>query len=191
MYTVGGFLYNDTYHLTSSSEQSWKRHFGGQCQRVLFSEMHIFRWRAVTRKPIDHQHGERGISRHVWRACEGSIDHIEYDVTVQISALQDRLRVSACVCACLCRTNQTGSIACCVFLWSTRLDAHTVWPTGWRLFIASRACISVTQWRSRTFNIQYLCPARYVGLCLDIELWDLLLLHHIIIIIIIIIIRHL
>ena len=26
-----------------------------------------------TRMPIDHQHGEHGISRRVWRACKGSI----------------------------------------------------------------------------------------------------------------------
>ena len=30
-------------------------HCGGQCQRVLFSEGDA----AFTRKPIDHQHGER------------------------------------------------------------------------------------------------------------------------------------
>ena len=28
---------------------------------------------AITRKPIDHQHVERGISRRVWRTCKGSI----------------------------------------------------------------------------------------------------------------------
>ena len=31
----------DPIHLTSSSEQYWMRHFGGQCQRVLFSEVRI------------------------------------------------------------------------------------------------------------------------------------------------------
>ena len=37
-------------------------HFGGQCKRVLFSEVRILGDAAFTRKPIDHQHGERGIS---------------------------------------------------------------------------------------------------------------------------------
>jgi hypothetical protein len=41
------------------------RHFGGQCQRVLFSEVHVLGDASFTRKPIDHQHGERGISRFV------------------------------------------------------------------------------------------------------------------------------
>ena len=33
--------------------------------RVLFSEERILGDAAFTRKPIDHQHDERGISRHV------------------------------------------------------------------------------------------------------------------------------
>ena len=37
-------------------------HFGGQCQRVLFSKVAFLGDLAFTRKPIDHQHGERGIS---------------------------------------------------------------------------------------------------------------------------------
>ena len=36
------------------------RHFGGQCQRVLFSEVRIVGGAAFTRKSIDHQNGERG-----------------------------------------------------------------------------------------------------------------------------------
>ena len=39
------------------------RHFGGQCQHVLFREVHILGDAALTRKPIDHQHGERGSRR--------------------------------------------------------------------------------------------------------------------------------
>ena len=50
------------------------RHFGGQCQHMLFSEARILGDAAYTRKPIDHQHGERGIRRRVWRACKGSIN---------------------------------------------------------------------------------------------------------------------
>ena len=46
--------------------------------------------------------------------------------------------VRACVCACMCRRNQTGNIACCVLWWCTRLDAHTVCPTRWQLFMAKR-----------------------------------------------------
>ena len=38
-------------------------HFGGQCQLVLFNEQRILGDTAFTRKPIDHQHGERGICR--------------------------------------------------------------------------------------------------------------------------------
>ena len=38
------------------------RHFGGQCQRVLFREVCILGDSTLTRKPIDHRHGERGIS---------------------------------------------------------------------------------------------------------------------------------
>ena len=41
------------------------RHFGGQCKRVLFREVRILGDVAFTPKPIDHQHGERGISRRV------------------------------------------------------------------------------------------------------------------------------
>ena len=40
---------------------------------VCYSVMCAFLGDVVfTRKPIDHQHGERGISRRVWRACKGS-----------------------------------------------------------------------------------------------------------------------
>ena len=42
-----------------------RRHFGGQCQRVLFREVRYLGDSACTRKSIDHQHGERGISRRV------------------------------------------------------------------------------------------------------------------------------
>ena len=40
-------------------------HFGGQCKCVLFSEVRILGDAAFTRKPIDHQHGDPGISRRV------------------------------------------------------------------------------------------------------------------------------
>ena len=33
------------------------RHFGGQCQHALFSEVRILRDAAFTRKPVDHQNG--------------------------------------------------------------------------------------------------------------------------------------
>ena len=36
------------------------RHTGGQCHCVLFSEVRILSDAAFTRKPIDHQNGERG-----------------------------------------------------------------------------------------------------------------------------------
>ena len=36
------------------------RHFGGHCQRVLFSEVSILGDAAFTRKPIDLQNGEQG-----------------------------------------------------------------------------------------------------------------------------------
>ena len=41
------------------------RHFGGPCQRVLFSEVKILGDAAFTRQPIDHKHGKRGISQRV------------------------------------------------------------------------------------------------------------------------------
>jgi len=41
------------------------RHFGGQCQRVLFREVRILGDAAFTHKPIDHHHGERGFSCRV------------------------------------------------------------------------------------------------------------------------------
>ena len=40
---------------------------------MLFSHVRILGEAAFTRKPIDHQHGERGISRRMWRTCKGSI----------------------------------------------------------------------------------------------------------------------
>ena len=36
------------------------RHFGGQCNCALFSDVRILGGAAFTRKPIDHQNGERG-----------------------------------------------------------------------------------------------------------------------------------
>ena len=41
------------------------RHFGGQCQCVLFSEVRILGDAAFERKPIDHHQGERGILQGV------------------------------------------------------------------------------------------------------------------------------
>ena len=38
-----------------------------EIERMLFSEVRIWGDAAFTRKPNDHQHGERGISRGVWR----------------------------------------------------------------------------------------------------------------------------
>ena len=55
----------DPIHSTSSSEQSWMRHFGGQYQRVILSEVPILGDAAFTCNPFDYQHGERGISRRV------------------------------------------------------------------------------------------------------------------------------
>ena len=36
------------------------RHTGGQCHCALFSEVRILGDAVLTRKPIVHQHGERG-----------------------------------------------------------------------------------------------------------------------------------
>ena len=41
------------------------------------------------------------------------------------------LCAGVCVCACICRRNQTGNVACCVLHRCTQLDAHTVCPTRW------------------------------------------------------------
>ena len=50
----------DPIHLTSSSEYYWLRHTGGQCHCALFCEVRMLGHAAFTRKPIAHQHGERG-----------------------------------------------------------------------------------------------------------------------------------
>ena len=47
------------------------RHIGGQCQRVLFSEVRILGDAALTCKPIDHHHGEHGIGRYCVRRMQG------------------------------------------------------------------------------------------------------------------------
>ena len=39
-----------------------------EIERVLFCQVRILGDAAFTRKPNDHKHGERGISRCVWRA---------------------------------------------------------------------------------------------------------------------------
>ena len=57
-----------------------------------------------------------------------------------------------CVCACLCRKNQTGNSACCVFFLCTRLEAHSVCPTRWRLSQQQRGCTIHFGWRAAVFS---------------------------------------
>ena len=73
----------DPFHMTSSSEKSWMCHTGGHVYwafsyitlcRALGSKVCILGDAALIHVNLTaHQHGERGISRRVWRACKGSI----------------------------------------------------------------------------------------------------------------------
>ena len=53
------------------------RHFGGQCQRVLFREVRILGDVAITRKPIDNQHSVTSAAACDVRAKWQLIDNIE------------------------------------------------------------------------------------------------------------------
>ena len=85
----------------------------------------------LTKIALDGHREKNGILHHFNVRLVNFIDRIEYDVTAQISALQDGVCVR--VCECMCQRNQTGNAAWCVLRWCTRLDAHTVCPTRWRL----------------------------------------------------------
>ena len=64
-----------------------------------------------------------------------------WNMTSRSSNLDLCTRWRLCVCvwrASMCRKNQTENVACCVLRWCTRLDAHTVCRTRWRLFIEKR-----------------------------------------------------